>query len=217
MFQGMLDRVAKNKGTPKRSTPPDIYLFALLDEDVKSILPGNFERHWGMFYYDGSIKYDLLMPDGQKLIPAKGVRYLEKQWCVLSPTASTADPEIVNSVNYACSYADCTSLGYGSSCNMLDVRGNISYAFNQYYQYENQQKGSCGFNNLSVLTKTDPSAGTCRFEIMIDVGKHDLTANVTSSAGGATLFHRGSANMFQGGAIWRTLTTVVFGLLLWIR
>lgn len=212
-----MDRVSKNKGTPKRSTPPDIYFFGLLDEDVKSIQPGNFERHWGMFFYDGSIKYDLLMPDGQKLMSAKGVRYLEKQWCVLSPTASITDPEIMNSVNYACSYADCTSLGYGSTCNMLDVRSNVSYAFNQYYQYEGQQKGSCGFSNLSVITKTDPSAGKCRFEIMIDVGKHDLTANVTSDAGGVTLFHRGSANLFQGGAIWRILSTIVFGLLLWIR
>ncbi|KAJ3697139.1 hypothetical protein LUZ61_000844 [Rhynchospora tenuis] len=204
--QGLLDRVSKNKGTPRKSTPPDIYIFGLIDEDAKSIQPGNFERHWGMFYYDGTVKYDILMPDGQILVPAKGVRYLERQWCVLSPTASIADPAITDSVNYACQYSDCTSLGYGSTCNMLDVRSNISYAFNQYFQSQNQQKGSCGFSNLSVITKTDPSEGTCRFEVMIDIGKHDLTANVSSHA-----------DKFNQGAIWRTLATVVFGLLLWSR
>jgi hypothetical protein len=25
------------------------YLFALLDEDLKDIQPGDFERHWGVF------------------------------------------------------------------------------------------------------------------------------------------------------------------------
>lgn len=201
-----MDRIAKNRGTPRRSTPPDIYFFGLIDEDTKSILPGNFERHWGLFYYDGTVKYNLLLPNGQNLVPAKGVKYLERQWCVLSPTANIADPAITESVNYACSYADCTSLGYGSTCNMLDVRSNISYTFNQYYQYQNHVKGSCGFSNLSVITKTDPSEGTCRFEIMIDVGKHDLTANVSSSS-----------DLFSRGVTWRTLATIVFGMLLWGR
>ncbi|KAJ3673209.1 hypothetical protein LUZ60_006583 [Juncus effusus] len=204
--QGLLDRVAQGKGTPKRSTPPDIYIFGLIDEDMKSVQPGNFERHWGIFYYDGTVKYNLQMPNGRNLVPAKGVKYLEKQWCVLSPTANIADPNIVNSVNYGCQNADCTSLGYGSSCNALDTRSNISYAFNQYYQTFNQQKGTCEFSNLSTITKTDPSEGTCRFEIMIDLGKHDLSVNVSE---GSSL---SSCNL-----ICRSLIMAVFVMFLWRR
>ncbi|KAJ4953888.1 hypothetical protein NE237_030720 [Protea cynaroides] len=172
--QGLIDRIVQNKGTPKRPSPaPEVYLFGLIDEDVKSIMPGNFERHWGVFYYDGTIKYNLNLGRGRTLKPAKGVKYLARQWCVLSPDASLVDPNLVPSVNYACTYADCTSLGYGSSCGGLDARSNASYAFNMYYQWANQQKGSCEFHNLGVTTKIDPSQGSCRFEIMIDVGKHE--------------------------------------------
>lgn len=161
---------------------PDVYVFALLDEDAKSVDPGNFERHWGVFNYDGSPKYALRLAGGKGIVPAKGVRYLSKQWCVLRPDASPTDPAIVGAVGYACHYADCTSLSPGSSCGGLDVRGNVSYAFNQFFQSASQQKGSCGFNNLSVVTTTDPSRGTCRFKIMIDTGRHDLTHQDDSGA-----------------------------------
>ncbi|TXG61752.1 hypothetical protein EZV62_013115 [Acer yangbiense] len=171
--QGLIDRINQGKGTPKRSTLPEIYIFALIDEDKKSVLPGNFERHWGMFNYDGSLKYSLNVSNGNSLVAAKGVKYLSRQWCVMSPQASTTDPNFLGSVEYACKYADCTSLGNGSSCGKLDAMSNASYAFNMYYQTMNQMKGSCTFSNLSVLTTIDPSHDTCKYEIMIDVGKHE--------------------------------------------
>ena len=180
--QGLFDRIVAGKGTPRRPQMPDVYVFALLDEDAKSVDPGNFERHWGVFHYDGSPKYALRLAGGKGIVPAKGVRYLSKQWCVLRPDASPTDPAIVGAVGYACQYADCTSLSPGSSCGGLDVRGNVSYAFNQLFQSASQQKGSCGFNNLSVVTTTDPSQGTCRFTIMIDTGRHDLTHQDDSGA-----------------------------------
>ncbi|KAJ9168123.1 hypothetical protein P3X46_019685 [Hevea brasiliensis] len=180
--QGLLDRIFQGQGTPRRKTPPDVYLFSLIDEDDKSTLPGNFEKHWGIFYFDGAIKYQLNMANGKSLVPAKGVRYLAKQWCVMSPDASITDPNLASSISYACSYTDCTSLGYGSSCSRLDARQNASYAFNMYYQTMDQRKGSCSFNNLSVVTNLNPSQGTCRFEIMIDLGKHE-TAPRSSLAG----------------------------------
>lgn len=56
----LLTHMQNGNGTPLR---PGIkiegYLFSLLDEDEKSTLPGPFERHWGIFNYDGSIKYPL--------------------------------------------------------------------------------------------------------------------------------------------------------------
>lgn len=187
--QGLLNRIIQGKGTPKRpQSPPDIYLFGLVDEDIKSIAPGNFERHWGIFYYDGTVKYPLVLADGQSLVPAKGVRYLDKQWCVLAPSASIADPNIGNSVNFACTYADCTSLGFGSSCNGLDVRSNISYALNQFYQTSDQRKGTCNFGGLGTVTRTDPSQGTCRFEIMIDVGTHEQAVNSSAVGSGLGLW-----------------------------
>ncbi|KAB2618271.1 glucan endo-1,3-beta-glucosidase 5-like [Pyrus ussuriensis x Pyrus communis] len=177
--QGLVNRILAGQGTPKRSTAPEIYIFALIDEDAKSVLPGNFERHWGMFNYDGSIKYPLDIGSGKSLVPAKGVRYLARQWCVMSPDASTSDPNLAQSVNYACTYADCTSLGYGSSCGMLDAKSNASYAFNMYFQTMDQRKGACNFSGLSVTTNVDPTPtqngqrSSCRFEIMIDLRKHE--------------------------------------------
>ncbi|GAB4830716.1 hypothetical protein Ancab_004749 [Ancistrocladus abbreviatus] len=45
--QGLINHILSNKGTPLRpgSPPIDVYLFSLLDEEAKSTLPGNFERH----------------------------------------------------------------------------------------------------------------------------------------------------------------------------
>jgi hypothetical protein len=183
--QGLLNRIFKGQGTPKRPTPPDIYLFSITDEDAKSIDPGNFERHWGIFAYDGSIKYSLDMGNGRGLVAAKGVKYLAREWCVMSPQASISDPNLVQNINYACTYADCTSLGYGTSCGGLNAAGNASYAFNMYYQTMDQRKGACNFSNLSVTTKIDPSRDTCRFEIMIDLtGKQKLPAPTPSPAVG---------------------------------
>ncbi|XVF35225.1 hypothetical protein REPUB_Repub18cG0127200 [Reevesia pubescens] len=181
--QALLNRITQGVGSPKRRTPPDVYLFSLIDEDNKSVDPGNFERHWGIFNYDGSIKYPLDMGNGRAIVPAKGVKYLASQWCVLSPSASISDPNtLAQSISYACQYADCTSLGYGSSCGNLDAQRNASYAFNMYYQTMNQRKDSCNFSNLSVVTKVDPSQPPCRFEIMIDIGKHELAPSKKSSA-----------------------------------
>ncbi|KAK8543154.1 hypothetical protein V6N12_015719 [Hibiscus sabdariffa] len=176
--QGLLDRIAKGQGTPKRRTPTDIYIFSLIDEDNKSIEPGNFERHWGIFNYDGSVKYPLNMGNGKTIVQAKGVKYLSRQWCVLSPSAGVLDPNVLSqSITYACQYADCTSTSPGSSCGNLDPQRNASYAFNMYYQTMNQRKDACSFNNLSVVTTVDPSQPPCRYEIMIDIGKHDLSAS----------------------------------------
>ncbi|KAK8968901.1 Glucan endo-1,3-beta-glucosidase 5 [Platanthera guangdongensis] len=187
-IQGLLDRISRRVGTPKRpALLPDIYLFALVDEDAKSVQPGNFERHWGVFYFDGAVKYPLVLTGGGSLVPAKGVRYLEPEWCVMSPAASLTDPRLGGSVEYACQYADCTSLGRGSTCGDLGARGNISYAFNQFYQTADQQKGACGFGNLSVVTRADPTEGVCRFEIMIDIRHHDesfSSSNGGTAAGG---------------------------------
>ncbi|GMI94690.1 hypothetical protein like AT5G58090 [Hibiscus trionum] len=169
--QGLMTHISGGVGTPMRPGPIDAYFFSLIDEDEKSIDPGNFERHWGIFYFDGQAKYPLNLgtTNSGTLVPAKDVHYLEKKWCVMKPSARLDDPQVQPSVSYACGLADCTSLGYGTSCGNLDARGNISYAFNSYFQKNNQLEVACKFPNVSMITKTDPTptVASCRFPVMI--------------------------------------------------
>ncbi|XP_077222529.1 glucan endo-1,3-beta-glucosidase 6-like [Tasmannia lanceolata] len=171
--QGFMRHILTGNGTPMRPGPIDAYLFSLIDEDEKSIAPGNFERHWGVFYYDGSAKYQLNLgtTNSGTLVPAKKVKYLSRKWCVLSQSASLSDPQVAPSVSFACANADCTSLGYGTSCSNLDTRGNLSYAFNSYYQKFDQDDSACKFPHLSIVTTKDPSTSNCRFPIMIDLSQ----------------------------------------------
>ncbi|GKB54746.1 glucan endo-1,3-beta-glucosidase 6-like protein [Tanacetum coccineum] len=169
-MQGFMTHIAQGKGTPMRQGPIDAYLFSLIDEDQKSIQPGNFERHWGVFYFDGQPKYRLNLgtTTNGALVPARNVKYLQRKWCVLRDSIKMDDPSIAQSVSYACALGDCTSLGYGTSCGGLDIKQNVSYAFNSYYQINNQLDEACKFPNVSTVTKDDPSTGTCRFGIMIE-------------------------------------------------
>ncbi|XP_074590534.1 glucan endo-1,3-beta-glucosidase 6-like [Curcuma longa] len=191
--QGFLRHIAGGKGTPLRPGNVDAYLFSLVDEDDKSIQPGNFERHWGVFAFDGGRKYELnLRPadsnSSNSLVGAKNIKYLDRKWCVLKPSADIDDSQIAQSVSYACANADCTSLGYRTSCGDLDARGNVSYAFNSYYQKNDQDGRACGFSGLATVTEKDPSTATCKFEIMIDVGGGARRRTTTAVGLGLSVF-----------------------------
>ncbi|KNA06927.1 hypothetical protein SOVF_176590 [Spinacia oleracea] len=176
--QGLINHVLSNKGTPLRpGVPPlDIYLFGLLDEDSKSTLPGNFERHWGIFSFDGQAKYQLNLALGSgSLKNAKDVSYLPSRWCIANPSKDLSS--VSNHFKLACSVADCTTLNYGGSCNGIGVKGNISFAFNSYYQMQKQNVRSCDFDGLGVVTFLDPSVGECRFLV-------GVTNSTTSSSHG---------------------------------
>nr|ACG28332.1 glucan endo-1,3-beta-glucosidase 5 precursor [Zea mays] len=169
-YAGLLRKLAASAGTPLRPGQYiEVYLFSLIDEDAKSVAPGNFERHWGIMRYDGQPKYAMdLSGQGRNtaLVAARGVQYLPRQWCVVNPNAQDTS-KIGDSVTYACTFSDCTSLGYGSSCNGLDAAGNASYAFNMYFQVQNQVEGSCYFQGLAVPTAQNPSTDACNFTIQI--------------------------------------------------
>ncbi|XP_043693497.1 glucan endo-1,3-beta-glucosidase 8-like [Telopea speciosissima] len=167
--QGLLHHVLSGNGTPMRKRKIDVYLFSLMDENAKSIAPGNFERHWGIFEFDGKPKYELDLSGHQEnkgLIGAHDVKYLPRRWCVLDQQADDFS-ELPTSIDFACTFSDCTSLGYGSSCNHLSVHGNASYAFNMFYQLRNQNSRDCEFSGLAIVTYEDPSNGHCQFPIMI--------------------------------------------------
>lgn len=162
--QGLINHVLSNRGTPLRPGVPlmDVYLFSLLDEGAKSVLPGNFERHWGIFSFDGQAKYALNLGLGNRLLKdARNVQYLPSRWCVADPSKDLS--AVMNHMKLACSVADCTTLNYGGSCNGIGAKGNISYAFNSYYQLQMQNSQSCDFDGLGMVTFLDPSVGECRF------------------------------------------------------
>jgi hypothetical protein len=70
-MQEMVTHLQSGAGTPLRpNTVVEFYLFGLLDENWKSILPGPFERHWGVFYYDGIPKYPLNLNSKQPPPPS---------------------------------------------------------------------------------------------------------------------------------------------------
>lgn len=168
-YNGLLPRLAANKGTPRRPGQIEVYLFGLIDEDAKSIAPGNFERHWGIFRYDGQPKFpmDLSGQNQNKLlIGAQNVKYLSPRWCMFNPDAKDLS-KLADNINYACTFGDCTALGYGSSCNNLDANGNASYAFNMYFQVQNQNPMACKFQGLAKLTTDNISTPTCNFIIEI--------------------------------------------------
>ncbi|KQK05207.1 glucan endo-1,3-beta-glucosidase 8 [Brachypodium distachyon] len=169
-YDGFLKKISKNVGTPLRPGRMEAYLFALIDENQKSVLPGRFERHWGLFTYDGKPKFSMdLSGNGQNkfLFGVEGVQYLPSQWCVFNKDAKDKYRDLPASVNYACSNADCTPLGYGSSCNGLSHDGNISYAFNIYFQTMDQDVRACSFGGLAKIVTTNASQGGCVFPVQI--------------------------------------------------
>lgn len=168
-YRGLLPRLASNKGTPLRPGYIEVYLFDLLDEDIKSVAPGNFERHWGIFKYDGQPKFPMDLSgqlQDKYLIGAQNVNYLPKKWCMLRPDAKDLS-KLGDNINFACTWSDCTPLGYGSSCNGLDANGNASYAFNMYFQSQNQKVTACGFQGLAMVTDQNISQPNCNFPIQI--------------------------------------------------
>lgn len=168
-YNGLLPRLAGNKGTPLRPGYIEVYLFGLIDEDFKSVAPGNFERHWGIFRYDGQPKFPMDLSgqnSGKYLVGAQNVNYLPAKWCMLRPDAKDLS-KLAENINFACTFGDCTALGYGSSCNGLDANGNASYAFNMYYQVQNHGELACGFQGLAMVTDQNISQANCNFTIQI--------------------------------------------------
>ncbi|XP_050372984.1 glucan endo-1,3-beta-glucosidase 8-like [Argentina anserina] len=185
-YDGLLKKLAKGEGTPLRKGYLEVYLFGLTDEDLKSIGPGDFERHWGIFSYDGKPKFpmDLTGKGNDKMLKeVQGVQYMDKKWCVVNSDVRN-ETILLNDLNYACSQTDCTSLGIGRSCD-LNMQGNVSYAFNSFFQSRDQDVRTCNFDGKGTIANTDPSKGTCVFNIQIySAGlRHQLTFALSIFAG----------------------------------
>ncbi|KAL6603874.1 hypothetical protein ACP70R_044235 [Stipagrostis hirtigluma subsp. patula] len=168
-YDGLLKKLAKKEGTPLRPGKLDVYLFGLFDEDMKSIAPGSFERHWGIFTFDGKPKFpmDMTGQGHEKTLAAvPDVQYLPNQWCVFDDGAKDKS-KLAGNLQYACSSGDCTALGNGCSCNGLDEKSNISYAFNMYFQMQDQDVRACDFDGLAKITDKNASTHGCLFPVQI--------------------------------------------------
>jgi hypothetical protein len=97
------------------------------------------------------------------LVGAQNVAHYPNQWCVLNPNADLST--LPANIEYACANADCTPLSNGGSCGGLTLQQNASYAFNTYYQFNQQLASACNFTGLAQVVTTDPSVGTCTFLI----------------------------------------------------
>lgn len=171
-YNGLLKKLATNKGTPLHPGYIEVYLFSLTDENTKSIAPGYFERHWGIFRYDGQPKFPIdFSGQGNDMMPvgAKNVKYISNKWCVLNE-----DIRNLSSVNahldFACRMGDCTSLSYGSTCNKLSARMNVSYAFNNYFQMSQQSVEACDFHGTAKITNKNYSTQECLFPVELMSG-----------------------------------------------
>ncbi|KAL0449196.1 UNVERIFIED_CONTAM: Glucan endo-1,3-beta-glucosidase 8 [Sesamum latifolium] len=170
-YNGLFKKMATKKGTPLYPGEMEYYLFGLADENQKSIAPGDFERHWGILRYDGQPKFPMdFSGNGKEVWPvgAKDVQYLEKQWCVFNTDIKNMTAVPAN-VQYACQMADCTALNHDGSCDKtLDDKEKISYAFNMYYQMNNQDVRACDFEGLARVVEQNASTNDCLFPIGIE-------------------------------------------------
>ncbi|KAJ7964243.1 Glucan endo-1,3-beta-glucosidase [Quillaja saponaria] len=164
-MKGLMNHLHGKFGTPLRTRHLiEAYIFSLLDEDQRSIASGNFERHWGVFTFDGQAKYHVDLGQGSKnLQNAQNVDYLSSKWCVVNNNKDMSNATAT--ALEACSTADCTALSPGGSCFNISWPGNISYSFNSYYQQHDQRAESCDFRGLGLITTVDPSVDHCRFPI----------------------------------------------------
>ncbi|KAF1894959.1 hypothetical protein Lal_00022454 [Lupinus albus] len=168
-MKGLMTHIHSNLGTPLRPRHPPLetYIFSLLDEDQRSIDSGNFERHWGLFTFDGQAKYHVDLGQGSvSLVNAQNVEYLSSRWCVVNNNKDLFNAS--GNALEACLNADCTAISPGGSCFNISWPTNISYAFNSYYQEHNQSAESCDFAGLGLITTVDPSTDRCRFRIEIN-------------------------------------------------
>lgn len=184
--QQVLAKMLTGEGTPKR--PNQViqgYLFGLFDEDAKSILPGAFERRWGIYDNHGVAKYNLDLTGGANanavLAETPGIHLETKKWCVAKVGADTTNLTLAynkiclgaNVTNFG-DKADCTPQANeftspGDVCGTTSLEEKSSYAFNAYFQTQDQDATACDWGGVAQVVTVDPSFGQCTFKIGINM------------------------------------------------
>ncbi|CAK9140486.1 unnamed protein product [Ilex paraguariensis] len=185
-FKGFLKRMASEKGTPLRPEPLEAYLYNLQDENRVKIARSGYQRHWGIYKFDGTPKFKIdFTGQGRDIYPnpVKGVVVMPLRWCVFNN--DVRDMTMVQrNFNLACNLSDCSSLASGGSCSDLDFNHQVSYAFNMYYQIKTQKANDfvCQFDGLGKIVTENPRKGKCEFPVEILMSLEDR--GVTTKASG---------------------------------
>ncbi|KAG6768581.1 hypothetical protein NC652_019566 [Populus alba x Populus x berolinensis] len=85
-------------------------------------------------------------------------------WCVALSGVSQID--LQNALDWTCGLgmADCSPIQEGGACFDPDTLvSHASYAFNNYYQQNENSEIACNFGGTAVLTRRDPSHGKCSY------------------------------------------------------
>ncbi|XP_073148084.1 glucan endo-1,3-beta-glucosidase 8-like isoform X2 [Henckelia pumila] len=167
-----LPHIAGNRGTPLRpGTNIDVFLQNLSDENKLSLNWGEYQRHWGIYQFNGEPKYKIdFTGQGHETLPsvARGITLMPKRWCVFNGDNTRDNKTLSREIDKCCSFADCSSLEEGGSCSHLVYEKKVSYAFNRYFQtMVHNQSEVCGMNGFGKIVDTDPSDGNCTFPIEI--------------------------------------------------
>ncbi|CAH9132949.1 unnamed protein product [Cuscuta epithymum] len=171
-YRSFIPHIVKNRGTPRRrNISIDVYLNSLGDENRNIIEYGAYQRHFGIYAYDGSPKFPIdISGNGRTVYPteAKGTVKSPSRWCIFKGDMSNK-ALVEAQVAAACNMSDCTELLPGASCGRIGYADRVSYAFNALYQIQNQenQAGACEFAGLGALTPIDPSIGECKYPVGI--------------------------------------------------
>ncbi|KAH7858349.1 hypothetical protein Vadar_022761 [Vaccinium darrowii] len=151
-------------GTPARpgSIIP-MFIFSLYNENQK---PGpGTERHWGLFYPNGSPVYELDLTGMRSesrydtLPQATNNRpYWGKVWCVAARGVNSM--ELESALRHVCGQGNgtCEAIERGRECyEPFSLVSHASYAFSSYWAKFRTVGETCYFNGLAVQTTRDPS------------------------------------------------------------
>lgn len=173
-YRTFIPYIVSGIGTPMRPNQNiDVFINNLSDENRMAIQLGGFQRHWGIYKFNGEPKYRIdFSGKGENIYPsmAKGVVSMPKRWCVFN--GNMEDPRKVELLKTtACNETDCSSLDEGGSCSNLTYENKVSYAFNRYFQAQGQASESsteeCYMGGLGMVVSENPSNGTCDFPVEI--------------------------------------------------
>ncbi|XP_051128818.1 PLASMODESMATA CALLOSE-BINDING PROTEIN 5 [Andrographis paniculata] len=89
-----------------------------------------------------------------------------EDYCVADE--QTVEEQLAAAMDWACrNGADCRPIQAGAACHLPDtIKDHASFAFNSYYQKMKSHGGSCYFNAAAVLTATNPSHDSCKYEYL---------------------------------------------------
>ncbi|KAK8947077.1 Glucan endo-1,3-beta-glucosidase 1 [Platanthera zijinensis] len=145
--------VVDRGGTPLvPEQTPNVYIYELFNEDQR--LGPESERHWGLFYGNGTPVYLLSVAGGGGFLADDSTN---RTFCV---AVDGADRKALQAaLDWACGpgRANCSEIQPGEACyDPNDVRRHASYAFDSYYHKEGKVVGSCYFQGVAMVTTTDP-------------------------------------------------------------